>query len=499
MKTRSTQRIFLAFLLVAAMIFSMVSISGNAQAAKKPALNKKSITMDIGKRVTLKITNASGKASWKSSNASVASVKNGTVTAKKAGKAVITCTVKGKKLTCKVTVRSRSTTALYPGQRLQGIDRTISTPEEMNQFVAEANAGNTFAGQTIMLINNINYNKTENNFTPIQNFAGTFNGGGYNIDGIVIKTDGDAGLFINNQGTIKDVYVTGMQIIELGKDKKLGAIVAENNGVVDGCRSEGVMTSVDATSGNVFGGIVGEGKYGTTVRNCMSQMTIDCPAQGADGYCGGIVGRSYGSKVLNNMSLAKLSGKSLAIGGILGIEMENAGELKGNLSMGSYGIGDNIAGIANNYKGTAQNSYFLECSQTAKAFSNNSGSETNVKSVSYDELKLDLIIGKLNDIANTSADLKTWNFNGSYPELPKLRQIVFNALEPKGVVECQRVSAYEGESITINVTPYRGYKVKQLSVITETMKAVASVNGKNSLTFTVPGENVKVSVMYQKK
>lgn len=499
MRTRSTSRIFLALLLVAAMIFSMVSISGTAGAAGKPSLNKKSVTMDIGKRMTLKVKNASGKAVWKSSNASVASVKNGTVIAKKAGKAVITCTVKGKKLTCKVTVRSRSTAALYPGQRLQGVDRTISTAEEMNQFVAEANAGNTFAGQTIMVINNISYNKTENNFTPIQNFAGTFNGGGYNIDGIVIKTDGDAGLFLNNQGTIKDVYVTGMQIIELGSDKKLGGIVAENNGVVDGCRSEGVITSVDATSGNIFGGIVGEGKYGTTVRNCMSQMTIDCPAQGADGYCGGIVGRSYGSKILNNMSLAKLSGKSLAIGGIVGIEMESAGELKGNLSMGSYGVGDNITGIANNFKGTAANSYYLECSQTAKAFSNISGSETNVKSVSYDELKLDLIIGKLNEIANTSADLKTWNFNGQYPELPRLRQIVFNALEPKGVVECQRVSAYEGETVTINVAPYSGYQVGQISVITETMKAVASVEGKNSLTFTVPGENVKVSVIYKKK
>ncbi len=52
--------------------------------------------------------NAQGKVTWKSSNKSVAAVKNGKVTAKKKGTAKITATVRGKKLTCKVTVKAKT-------------------------------------------------------------------------------------------------------------------------------------------------------------------------------------------------------------------------------------------------------------------------------------------------------------------------------------------------------------------------------------------------------
>ena len=52
----------------------------------------------------LKVKGYSGKAKWKSSNKKVATVKNGKVTAKRKGRATIYCTVKGKKLKCKVRV-----------------------------------------------------------------------------------------------------------------------------------------------------------------------------------------------------------------------------------------------------------------------------------------------------------------------------------------------------------------------------------------------------------
>lgn len=68
-------------------------------------LNVTSKVLNVGKKVTLKITNASGTTSWKSSNTKVASVTDkGVVTAKKAGTVKITAVNNGHKAVCTVTV-----------------------------------------------------------------------------------------------------------------------------------------------------------------------------------------------------------------------------------------------------------------------------------------------------------------------------------------------------------------------------------------------------------
>lgn len=77
-------------------------------------MSKKTLSMDVGKKVTLKATvspttASSTKASWKTSNKKIATVGNdGKVTAKKPGTATITATIGGKKATCKVTVKGIS-------------------------------------------------------------------------------------------------------------------------------------------------------------------------------------------------------------------------------------------------------------------------------------------------------------------------------------------------------------------------------------------------------
>lgn len=92
---------------------SFITISEQATlkaAAKKPYLNYTKKTMKAGKSLTLKLTGATVK-SWKSSDEEVATVTNkgkgkGKVTAKKAGRVIITCKAKGgKKYTCKITVK----------------------------------------------------------------------------------------------------------------------------------------------------------------------------------------------------------------------------------------------------------------------------------------------------------------------------------------------------------------------------------------------------------
>lgn len=78
----------------------------NKPTFSEPKLIKTSFMLKAGKTATLKVTDGKVK-SWKSSKKSVATVKNGKVTALKKGNAVVTATLtNGKKLTCKVKVIS---------------------------------------------------------------------------------------------------------------------------------------------------------------------------------------------------------------------------------------------------------------------------------------------------------------------------------------------------------------------------------------------------------
>ena len=76
---------------------------------ENPVISKKSAVMLTGQKKTLKVKGTTGKVKWKSSKKSVASVSSkGVVTAGKKGSAVITATVRGKKLTCKIKVEDPS-------------------------------------------------------------------------------------------------------------------------------------------------------------------------------------------------------------------------------------------------------------------------------------------------------------------------------------------------------------------------------------------------------
>ncbi len=86
---------------------SMIPLNTTSVAqAATVKLNKKTLTLEVGKSTTLKITGTKSKITWSSSNKAVATVNTkGKVTAKKAGKATITATVNKKKYSCTVTVK----------------------------------------------------------------------------------------------------------------------------------------------------------------------------------------------------------------------------------------------------------------------------------------------------------------------------------------------------------------------------------------------------------
>jgi len=82
----------------------------NAREVQKSlSLNKSSVEMEIDSSVKLKVKGIKADVKWSSNNKNVATVDaNGRVTAKKAGKTVISAEVYGKTLKCRITVSEQN-------------------------------------------------------------------------------------------------------------------------------------------------------------------------------------------------------------------------------------------------------------------------------------------------------------------------------------------------------------------------------------------------------
>ena len=110
---KRTKRILVAMGLAFAVLISAMPIQNAdgkqivAQAATVK-LNKKAITLDVGRTQRLKVTGTKAKIKWRSTKSSIAKVsKSGVVTAISSGTATIKAKVGKKTLSCKVTVKHK--------------------------------------------------------------------------------------------------------------------------------------------------------------------------------------------------------------------------------------------------------------------------------------------------------------------------------------------------------------------------------------------------------
>lgn len=75
---------------------------------ENPYLSQKAVTITVGEGYNLFLKGTTQKVKWSSSSKKIATVSNGSVVAKKAGKCKITAKISGKSFTCKVTVKNTS-------------------------------------------------------------------------------------------------------------------------------------------------------------------------------------------------------------------------------------------------------------------------------------------------------------------------------------------------------------------------------------------------------
>lgn len=164
---RKIAKLLLALILITAIISigmepQVASAKSKIVKANSIALNKKSVTLVKGKKITLKATikpknTTQKKLVWTSSKKNIATVSSkGVVTAKKSGNTVITVTVKGtkKKATCKVKVITKVTKVTLTGEDSVQEGETITlsanvTPSEAtNKAVTFTSSDNNIATVT---------------------------------------------------------------------------------------------------------------------------------------------------------------------------------------------------------------------------------------------------------------------------------------------------------------------------------------------------------------
>jgi transglutaminase/protease-like cytokinesis protein 3 len=109
--TKAMFILILSFVVLTPITYPLTTQTVIAEAASVK-ISKTKLSLNTGDVVTLKITGTTKKITWSTSDKSVATVSSkGKVTAKNSGSAVITASVNGTKITCKVTVVDAASSA----------------------------------------------------------------------------------------------------------------------------------------------------------------------------------------------------------------------------------------------------------------------------------------------------------------------------------------------------------------------------------------------------
>ena len=208
-------------------------------------------------------------------------------------------------------------------------------------------------------------------WTPIQQYGGTFDGAQHTISGIYCVSDtiDEAGIF---QNTIDNAIVENIGVLDsyycLKKGYNVGGIVGFNSGIIRNCYNEGMVSSL-YNNDNYLGGICGM-NGGGTITGCYNKGKVANSVLGT--RAGGICGRST-NKILNCYNTGSVTGGYM-VGGICGSNASSttSGRIENCYNIGTINtiINDNddkrnIA-VIENETAVVKNCYYLEYNYIAE-------------------------------------------------------------------------------------------------------------------------------------
>ena len=207
-------------------------------------------------------------------------------------------------------------------------------------------------------------------WTPIQQYGGTFDGAQHTISGIYCVSDtiDEAGIF---QNTIDNAIVENIGVLDsyycLKEGYNVGGIVGFNSGIIRNCYNEGMVSSL-YNNDNYLGGICGM-NGGGTITGCYNKGKVANSVWGT--RAGGICGRST-NKILNCYNTGSVTGGYM-VGGICGSNASSttSGRIENCYNIGTINtiINDNddkrnIA-VIENETAVVKNCYYLRDNQIA--------------------------------------------------------------------------------------------------------------------------------------
>ena len=207
-------------------------------------------------------------------------------------------------------------------------------------------------------------------WTPIQQYGGTFDGAQHTISGIYCVSDtiDEAGIF---QNTIDNAIVENIGVLDsyycLKEGYNVGGIVGFNSGIIRNCYNEGMVSSL-YNNDNYLGGICGM-NGGGTITGCYNKGKVANSVWGT--RAGGICGRST-NKILNCYNTGSVTGGYM-VGGICGSNASSttSGRIENCYNIGTINtiINDNddkrnIA-VIENETAVVKNCYYLQDNQIA--------------------------------------------------------------------------------------------------------------------------------------
>ena len=198
---------------------------------------------------------------------------------------------------------------------------------------------------------------TGQDWTPIQGYAGTFDGGGKAITGLNIdqSTGSNVGLFasIAEGGTVKNLTLDN---VDITAGSNVGAIAGQNRGTIENCSVSG---SVKGSSDNGYVGGIAGWHRGGSITDCHSSATAKGIA-----YVGGIAGQSNASITAcystGDVTATKNSWGYSFAGGVVGVNNNGAiltacyatGNVKGDGGYVGGVVGDNSSTVTACYHAT---------------------------------------------------------------------------------------------------------------------------------------------------
>lgn len=257
----------------------------------------------------------------------------------------------------------------------------IHTVQDLEMFSDIVDGGNSYAGKTVTLHDDIDlseqYNKNRKSWVPIgiydsfsgmNPFAGTFEGGSHTIRGLYINEQSVAmGLFGAVTGSVQNLTVEGA----IKGSSVIGGIAGLCSGSIVNCHSR-----VAITAKREAGGIVGTLSNGGSISQCTNSGSIEI--QDKETYAGGIAAHNICGVISHCLNKGVVQNGSNGfrnrLGGIVGFldygeikNSDNNGDVRSETTYSTY-VADESQNYVGGVTGYSQHGIVTECHNTGAVY-----------------------------------------------------------------------------------------------------------------------------------